>query len=89
MSPGPLILPEHMPVFLLTGAEDTLPREPEKVAANVVAPDEYRDSLAESEKEAILNALWRCKFNQTRAAKELGISRITLWRKMSKYRDLC
>jgi len=32
--------------------------------------------------------LWRCKFNQSRAAKELGISRVTLWRKMSRYRDL-
>ena len=89
MSPGPLILPEHLPVFLLTGAKDTPPHEPEKVAASVVLPDVHHDSLAESEKEAILNALWRCKFNQTRAAKELGISRITLWRKMSKYRDLC
>ena len=89
MSPGPLILPEHLPVFLLTVPEAVSPRDPEKEPAhNVIEPDEHHDSLAESEKEAILDALWRCKFNQSRAAKELGISRVTLWRKMSRYRDL-
>ena len=89
MSSGPMILPENLPVFLLTVPEAVSPREPEKEPANnAIVPDEHHDSLAEAEKEAILDALWRCKFNQSRAAKELGISRVTLWRKMSRYRDL-
>jgi transcriptional regulator of acetoin/glycerol metabolism len=41
--------------------------------------------LQESEANAIRAALGRCGGHQGRAAAELGISRTTLWRKMSKY----
>lgn len=89
MSTESLILPEHLPVYLLPQQEDSqTPRLPEKISNSVIPQDDHFESLVESEKEAILNALWRCKFNQTRTAKELGISRITLWRKMSKYTDI-
>jgi two-component system response regulator AtoC len=39
----------------------------------------------DAEREAILGALRRCNGNRTRAAKALGISRPTLWRKITMY----
>lgn len=42
-------------------------------------------SLAEMEDRHIRQALHACHGNQTLAAKQLGISRSTLWRKMSEY----
>jgi DNA-binding NtrC family response regulator len=41
--------------------------------------------LVEAEKEAISSALHRYKGNRTLAARELGISRTTLWRKITMY----
>jgi DNA-binding NtrC family response regulator len=38
------------------------------------------------EKEAISQALWRTTHNVTRAARELGVSRMTLYRLMAKHR---
>ncbi|MEX2015395.1 MAG: sigma-54 dependent transcriptional regulator [Candidatus Hydrogenedentales bacterium] len=42
-------------------------------------------SIAEMEKQLIQTALERLQGNQTEAAKKLGISRSTLWRKMKEY----
>ncbi|NQU28321.1 MAG: sigma-54-dependent Fis family transcriptional regulator [Candidatus Marinimicrobia bacterium] len=42
-------------------------------------------TIAEMEKQAILNALDESKGNMTRAAKNLGLSRVTIWRKIEKY----
>ncbi len=42
-------------------------------------------SIRDSEKTAILDALKRREFNQTQAARDLGIARVTLWRKIKKY----
>jgi transcriptional regulator of acetoin/glycerol metabolism len=39
----------------------------------------------EEEKNKIIAALQRHNGNQTAAAKELGISRVTLWRKKTMY----
>jgi transcriptional regulator with PAS, ATPase and Fis domain len=42
-------------------------------------------TLEEMEKRLIVDTLTRCNGNQTEAAKKLGISRSTLWRKVSKH----
>ncbi|MBW2610097.1 MAG: sigma 54-interacting transcriptional regulator [Deltaproteobacteria bacterium] len=42
-------------------------------------------NLGYSEKETILNALRYHQWNRTRAARELGICRTTLWRKIAKH----
>lgn len=41
-------------------------------------------SLAEAELRYILDTLRRCKYNQARAARLLGIGRNTLWRKLKQ-----
>ncbi|MBC6930671.1 MAG: sigma-54-dependent Fis family transcriptional regulator, partial [Candidatus Jettenia sp.] len=43
-------------------------------------------TLAEQEKNAIIEALNKYSGNQTKVAQILGISTTTLWRKIKKYR---
>jgi transcriptional regulator with PAS, ATPase and Fis domain len=42
-------------------------------------------TLEEHERKYILSVLARCNGNKTRAAKSLGIDRVSLWRKLKKY----
>ncbi|MCL2380359.1 MAG: sigma 54-interacting transcriptional regulator [Treponema sp.] len=44
-----------------------------------------KGALHVNEREQIFAVLERCGFNQTRAARELGIDRTTLWRKIRKH----
>jgi len=44
--------------------------------------------LAEAEMRLILDTLRRCRNNKTRAARELGIGRNTLWRKLAAIRAM-
>jgi transcriptional regulator with PAS, ATPase and Fis domain len=68
-----LIMPEDLPPSLL-GRED------------VKAATEHKPStLMQLEKAHILAALCEHRWNQTKVAAELGISRTTLWRKMKRY----
>ena len=67
-----------------------LPRQPESAdgaAAAAVAPEADRDawSLADLEKDHIARVLARHDGNTTAAARQLGISRTTLWRKLRRY----
>jgi transcriptional regulator with PAS, ATPase and Fis domain len=71
---GDTILSEHLPQDILgtgpVGTDTTL---------------SVLGSLEEVEKAAIADMLKRCKGNQSRAAKRLGIGRSSLWRKIRKY----
>ena len=60
--------------------------QPEHLPPNVcAAPSASLDPLAAAEREAIARALHRHDNNRTRAAKDLGIHRSTLLRKMRRY----
>lgn len=72
---------------------DELPLPVEEFAALARDPleDQKRKSfivttLAEQEKNAIIEALNKYGGNQTRVSQILGISTTTLWRKIKKYR---
>jgi transcriptional regulator with PAS, ATPase and Fis domain len=67
------IMPEDLPPSLL-GRDDFK-----------TAVDHKRSTLVQLEKAHILVALSEHRWNQTKVAAELGISRTTLWRKMKRY----
>jgi PAS domain S-box-containing protein len=64
-------LPEHLQARVHRSGSAELP--------NTISP------LQQSEADAIRNALIQNRWRQADAAKELGISRTTLWRKMKRY----
>ena len=66
MCHGEQLQPEHLPNRIRNQVENGNTSEPSP----------------ESEKNLILGTLKRCKYNRTRAARELGMHRSTLWRKM-------
>ncbi|MHC1725135.1 MAG: sigma-54 interaction domain-containing protein [Syntrophobacteraceae bacterium] len=67
------IRPEHLPVRV---------SRPESIQRNV-SP---LSGLASSgEKQALIDALVNCSGNQTKAALELGINRVTVWHRIKKY----
>ena len=68
----PLLLPDHARVGAPRGAAPA-------------ADDRDAWSLAEVEKDHIRRVLGRHRGNATAAAKQLGISRTTLWRKLREY----
>ncbi|HRZ84371.1 MAG TPA: helix-turn-helix domain-containing protein, partial [Candidatus Hydrogenedentes bacterium] len=58
---------------------------PGRLALGYEAPAAAGLSLADMEARHIRETLVECRGNQTAAAKRLGISRSTLWRKMREY----
>ncbi|TAL31618.1 MAG: PAS domain S-box protein [Spirochaetes bacterium] len=76
MFSGPSITIDDLPVQVVLNNPDT--NNPAK-SVNPAASTRERD------KAAIIEALNRSNWNQVLAAKELGISRTTLWRKITMY----
>jgi PAS domain S-box-containing protein len=70
LCPGGVLLAEHLPSYLLP-----------KDGALSVKPDQ---TVKEFEAGMIREVLSRHNYNRTRAAKELGMHKTTLWRKMKK-----
>ncbi len=62
-----------------------LPPHVTRVAPAAPAPPETVPTLAEAEKSHLVSALYGTGWNQTEAAKLLGINRVTLWRKIKEY----
>ena len=76
----PRMLPRHEP------AESGVPsRPPETATASARAESRDAWSLADVEKEHIRRVLALHRGNATSAARQLGISRTTLWRKLREY----
>jgi len=74
LSDGPLLLPTDLPPELSPGAEAD--------AAGVEAPRELSRRPSDPEAERIVRALEKSGGSRERAAKVLGMSRVTLWRRM-------
>jgi len=62
-----------------------LPQAVQQLAADVPGAAAALDPFASSERDVLLEVLERCAGNRTQAARELGIHRSTLFRKMRKY----
>ena len=76
---GP-IGPQHLPVSLAATPQPG-------VAAPAAARKTLSTLLSATERQVLLDTLERCHGNRTRAAKELGISVTTLWRRLRKAGD--
>ena len=74
MCKGEMIELRHLPPELIESSKETAIRE-----------KEVSKPLQTAEAEAILKALERNKGNRLRTARELGIDRSTLWRKIKRY----
>jgi DNA-binding NtrC family response regulator len=74
-------LPRHVVAGMAGPANDpSVQLTPEKVDADTLGRQ-----IAFTEKEIIEQALFKNNFSRTHTAKELGISRVTLYNKMKKY----
>ncbi len=72
------IEPRHFPPYLLQAKEKS-------PSPGEAAPPHAGFDMAEMEKEELLKALRTHRWNRQAAAKALGISRTTLWRKIRKF----
>lgn len=57
--------------------------QPAKPVSSTITASDY--SLAAVERAHILDVMRRCKYNQVKASRLLGIGRNTLWRKLKSY----
>jgi len=71
---GPAIRPEDLPDFIRNLSIETYRHHPGTIP-----------TLEEQEKHYIRWVLDKCKGNKTRAAKMMGIDRVSLWRKIKRY----
>lgn len=79
VSSGPLLLPEHLPPAL---QQQTIPVAAEEGQHGADTLHHQRDLI---ERNVIQRALMANGYSRTRAADMLGISRVTLYKKMKKY----
>jgi DNA-binding NtrC family response regulator len=77
LATGEIIVPENLPRHI-QGLEQTFPSIPSKPSGKLV-------SLAENEKNYILEVLQQCGGNKKKTAQILQISKSTLWRKLKEY----
>jgi DNA-binding NtrC family response regulator len=75
LATGPDILESDLPTSITIGAAAPALQAP----TNLLEP-------AEDERARIVSALERMRWNQSRTAESLGISRTTLWRKLREFR---
>ncbi len=70
---------------VVAGKETLVPPPLADTAESASLGERLRQQVKEVERQHIINALTRCGGNQTRAAKELGISRRTLISRLEEY----
>jgi DNA-binding NtrC family response regulator len=86
VAPGPMILPEHLPLHLLSGGAQTMPAGATMLAPSVEASGSDFDLTIEAaERDQIRKALEAAGGKRMEAARLLGLSRRTLYRKLDKY----
>jgi two-component system response regulator HydG len=83
--PGPVLFPEHLPDTLRL-AHDRRAQGPAIPPVPPRGGDSLSQNRATTERAVILRALAQHGYSRIDAARALGISRVTLYKKMKKYR---
>ena len=85
-SDGAIILPRHLPPEIRYVSTETAPQTLEEVPQTVPSFGYYRASAQKGdEKEQIIRALEDSGGNRAVAARMLGMSRTTLWKRLKRY----
>jgi transcriptional regulator with PAS, ATPase and Fis domain len=74
LATGPEIIVSHLPDYISNLSIETYRRN-----------DSDLPTLEDQEKNYIKWVLGKCEGNKTKAAKVMGIDRVSLWRKMKRY----
>jgi DNA-binding NtrC family response regulator len=85
LCPGPEVALEDLPEAIRDAEQAALGALPVAVAAPSEGPSTLAQSKEQAEVRSILEALARHRNNRLRAAAELGISRMALYKKLHKY----
>ncbi len=98
LAKGRGIRPEHLPEKILGTVKPSAPSPPVQetgvisdsqisvgTGADPTSP-QTTVIIGQDERQSLIDALTRTQGNQTRAAELLGVSRITVWKRMKKYK---
>ena len=77
LAPGKIIYPEHLPQIIT--------KKESKNIKNNKSKDTLKEIVANAEKKAIIEAINNADGNRTKAARDLGIHRTSLYHKIDKY----
>lgn len=80
------ILPKHLPSFLIESPTDSfIKNDVQKTITSSSEEVSLENAVEDTEKDIILKALSETQYNRKKAAKKIGVSTTTLWRRMRKY----
>lgn len=79
------IAPPHLPPKMTDQPQSPAPASPAPPSAPTPPPTPQPQALGLSQRDALVEALRRTGGNQTRAAKLLGVNRVTVYNRMKKY----
>ncbi len=82
---GPVILPEHLPVQFFSAAPEAAAQAAALAAAPLTLAPEFDLTIQAAERDQIRKALEAAGGKRMEAARLLGLSRRTLYRKLEKY----
>jgi transcriptional regulator with PAS, ATPase and Fis domain len=80
-----IILPEHLPDYIINNHASSFTRLASPASTSLYERDKIKQSFNERERQQILDYLLQASGNISLAAKQMGMARSTMYRKMRQY----